>query len=52
MEKYGAEYDSFGPTAEQLETIEKIAKEKHKAVDKPETFEEALELISKLEQEN
>lgn len=49
MEKYGAEYDSFGPTKDQLETIEKIAKEKGENIDTPATFEEALELISKLE---
>ena len=47
MEKYGAELDSFGPTQDQIDKIEKIAKEKGKSIKIPATFEEAMMLIEK-----
>ena len=47
MEKYGAELDSFGPTQDQIDEIEKIAKEKGKSIKIPATFEEAMMLIEK-----
>ena len=45
MEKYGAELDSFGPTQDQIDEIEKIAREKGKSIKIPATFEEAMMLI-------
>lgn len=47
MEKYGAELDSFGPTQDQIDEIEKIAREKGKNIKIPATFEEAMMLIEK-----
>ena len=47
MEKYGAELDSFGPTQDQIDEIEKIAREKGKSIKIPATFEEAMILIEK-----
>ena len=47
MEKYGAELDSFGPTQDQIDEIEKIAREKGKSIKIPATFEEAMMLIEK-----
>ena len=47
MEKYGAELDSFGPTQDQIDEIEKIAREKGKNIKIPATFEEAMILIEK-----
>ena len=47
MEKYGAELDPFGPTQDQIDKIEKIAKEKGKSIKIPATFEEAMMLIEK-----
>ena len=47
VEKYGAELDSFGPTQDQIDEIEKIAREKGKSIKIPATFEEAMMLIEK-----
>ena len=47
VEKYGAELDSFGPTQDQIDEIEKIAREKGKSIKIPATFEEAMILIEK-----
>ena len=47
VEKYGAELDSFGPTQDQIDEIEKIAREKGKSIKIPVTFEEAMMLIEK-----
>ena len=47
MEKYGAELNSFGPTQDQIDEIEKIAREKGKSIKIPATFEEAMMLIEK-----
>lgn len=47
MEKYGADLDSFGPTQDQIDALEKIAKEKGKSIKIPATFEEAMKLIEK-----
>ena len=47
MEKYGTELDSFGPTQDQIDEIEKIAREKGKSIKIPATFEEAMILIEK-----
>lgn len=47
VEKYGAELDSFGPTQDQIDEIEKIAREKGKNIKIPATFEEAMMLIEK-----
>ena len=47
MEKYGAELDSFSPTQDQIDEIEKIAREQGKSIKIPATFEEAMILIEK-----